>query len=191
MRCPFCFFEDTKVVDSRLQSSGDQVRRRRECLECNTRFTTYESAYLSLPRVVKNDGRRESFYDDKLRASFQKALEKRSIDTSKIEEQIEKIKILLRQGGEKEGILLGVLGAEQSFFAPEEAIGGVFIAPHIEQSRRHQTGLSDIPTGGCNGFVLAGFQVMGGHMGEHSLTRQTTAADALTLFGHGLAPVKN
>ena len=102
MRCPFCFFEDTKVVDSRLQSSGDQVRRRRECLECNTRFTTYESAHLSLPRVVKNDGRRESFYDDKLRASFQKALEKRSIDTSKIEEQIEKIKILLRQGGEKE-----------------------------------------------------------------------------------------
>ena len=102
MRCPFCFFEDTKVVDSRLQSSGDQVRRRRECLECNTRFTTYENAQLSLPRVVKNDGRRESFYDDKLRASFLKALEKRSIDTSKIEEQIEKIKILLRQGGEKE-----------------------------------------------------------------------------------------
>lgn len=102
MRCPFCFFEDTKVVDSRLQSSGDQVRRRRECLECNTRFTTYENAQLSLPRVVKNDGRRESFHDDKLRASFLKALEKRSIDTSKIEEQIEKIKILLRQGGEKE-----------------------------------------------------------------------------------------
>ncbi len=102
MRCPFCFFEDTKVVDSRLQSSGDQVRRRRECLECNTRFTTYENAHLSLPRVVKNDGRRESFHDDKLRASFLKALEKRSIDTSKIEEQIEKIKILLRQGGEKE-----------------------------------------------------------------------------------------
>ncbi len=102
MRCPFCFFEDTKVVDSRLQSSGDQIRRRRECLECNTRFTTYESAHLILPRVVKNDGRRESFDEDKLRVSFLKALEKRSIDTSKIEDQIEKIKTSLRQGGEKE-----------------------------------------------------------------------------------------
>ena len=102
MRCPFCFFEDTKVVDSRLQSSGDQIRRRRECLECRTRFTTYESAHLILPRVIKNDGRRESFNEDKLRASFLKALEKRSIDTSKIEDQIDKIKTSLRQGGEKE-----------------------------------------------------------------------------------------
>ena len=98
MRCPFCFFEDTKVVDSRLQSSGDQIRRRRECLECNTRFTTYESAHLILPRVVKNDGRRESFHEDKLRVSFQKALEKRSIDTIKIEDQIEKIKTHLDKG---------------------------------------------------------------------------------------------
>ncbi len=102
MRCPFCFFEDTRVVDSRLQSSGDQIRRRRECLECSTRFTTYESAHLILPRVVKNDGRRESFQEDKLRSSFLKALEKRSIDTNKIEDQIEKIKTSLRQGGEKE-----------------------------------------------------------------------------------------
>ena len=102
MRCPFCFFEDTKVVDSRLQSSGDQIRRRRECLECSTRFTTYESAHLILPRVIKNDGRRKSFHEDKLRVSFLKALEKRSIDTSKIEEQIEKIKTTLRQGGDKE-----------------------------------------------------------------------------------------
>ena len=102
MRCPFCFFEDTKVVDSRLQPGGDQIRRRRECLQCNTRFTTYESAFLILPRVVKNDGRRESFSEDKLRTSFLKALEKRSIDTSRIEEQIDNIKIILRKRGDKE-----------------------------------------------------------------------------------------
>ena len=101
MRCPFCFFEDTKVVDSRLQPGGDQIRRRRECLQCNTRFTTYESAHLILPRVVKNDGRRESFSENKLRTSFLKALEKRSIDTSKIEEQIDNIKIILRKRGDK------------------------------------------------------------------------------------------
>ena len=102
MRCPFCFFEDTKVVDSRLQSDGNQIRRRRECLECSTRFTTYETPHLMLPRIVKNDGRRESFNENKLRASFLKALEKRSIDTVKIENQIESIKTSLRQRGEKE-----------------------------------------------------------------------------------------
>ncbi len=93
---------DTRVVDSRLQAGGDQIRRRRECLECNTRFTTYETAQLILPRIVKNDGRRESFHEDKLRTSFLKALEKRSIDTGKIEDQIDSIKTSLRQRGEKE-----------------------------------------------------------------------------------------
>ena len=68
MRCPFCGAMDTKVIDSRLSGDNDQIRRRRECLECQERFTTYENAELNLPRVVKSDGSREPFSEKKLLA---------------------------------------------------------------------------------------------------------------------------
>ena len=77
MHCPFCAHEETKVIDSRLAAEGQQVRRRRECLQCGERFTTFESAELVMPRVVKSDDTREPFDEAKLRSGMLKALEKR------------------------------------------------------------------------------------------------------------------
>ena len=102
MRCPFCGSPDTKVIDSRLASEGDQVRRRRECLECGERFTTDESAELSLPRIVKHDGSREPFQEEKLRGGMLHALEKRPVETERIEEAVNRIKRKLLAAGERE-----------------------------------------------------------------------------------------
>ncbi len=102
MRCPFCGSPETKVIDSRLASEGDQVRRRRECLECGERFTTYESAELSLPRIVKHDGSREPFQEEKLRGGMLHALEKRPVETERIEEAVNRIKRKLLAAGERE-----------------------------------------------------------------------------------------
>ncbi|SQI32870.1 Transcriptional repressor NrdR [Serratia plymuthica] len=77
MHCPFCAAVDTKVIDSRLVGDGSQVRRRRQCLVCNERFTTFEVAELVMPRVIKSDEVREPFNEDKLRRGMLKALEKR------------------------------------------------------------------------------------------------------------------
>ena len=74
MYCPFCKAVDTKVIDSRLVSEGNQVRRRRECLTCGERYTTYESAELVMPRIIKQGGIREPFNEDKLFAGFSKSL---------------------------------------------------------------------------------------------------------------------
>lgn len=102
MRCPFCGAEDTKVIDSRLASEGHAVRRRRECLECAERFTTFENAELTLPSIVKSDGRRESFDENKLRAGMLRALEKRPVATERIEESMTRLKHRLRASGERE-----------------------------------------------------------------------------------------
>ena len=102
MHCPFCFTDDTKVIDSRLVSDGTQVRRRRECLACKERYTTYEVAELVMPRVIKQNGNREPFNEDKLRAGFTRALEKRPVSTEDIEAVINKIKHSLRATGERE-----------------------------------------------------------------------------------------
>lgn len=102
MHCPFCSAPDTRVVDSRLTGDGDQVRRRRECMGCNERFTTYENAELNLPRVVKQDGSRERFIEDKLRSGFSKALEKRPVSTEQIEDSLNRIKHKLLSAGERE-----------------------------------------------------------------------------------------
>ena len=102
MRCPFCGADDTRVIDSRLANDGDQVRRRRECVRCNERFTTYESAELSMPRVIKSDGSREPFNEDKLRNGMLRALEKRPVDTERIEAAVNRIKHQLRATGERE-----------------------------------------------------------------------------------------
>ena len=102
MYCPFCNADDTRVIDSRLVARGGQVRRRRECVECNERFTTYEMAELLMPRVIKSDGTREPFSEDKLRAGLQRSLEKRPVDIESIESAIGQIKQFLRSTGERE-----------------------------------------------------------------------------------------
>jgi len=102
MRCPFCSVLDTRVLDSRLINEGDQVRRRRECNACKERFTTFEMAELTMPRVVKRDGNREPFEERKLRSGMLKALEKRPVDSDAIEAAITRIKKELMQTGERE-----------------------------------------------------------------------------------------
>lgn len=88
MYCPFCHASDTKVIDSRIIREGNQTRRRRECPDCKERFTTYESAELSLPRVIKRDGRRATFDENKLRAGMSRAMEKRPVSIEQIETAI-------------------------------------------------------------------------------------------------------
>jgi len=102
MFCPFCSAQETKVIDSRLVAEGQQVRRRRECVVCHERFTTFESAELVMPRVIKRDGSREPFNEDKLRAGLQRALEKRPVSTEKVEQCILSLKSELRATGERE-----------------------------------------------------------------------------------------
>lgn len=102
MHCPFCSAEETKVIDSRLVAEGDQVRRRRECLACHERFTTYEVAELVMPRIIKQDGTREPFDESKLRAGLQRALEKRPVSVEAIETAIANIKHFLQATGERE-----------------------------------------------------------------------------------------
>lgn len=102
MHCPFCGADDTKVIDSRLVVEGDSVRRRRECQTCGERFTTFETAELVMPRVVKSDGRREPFNEDKLRGGLQKALEKRPVSVEEIESALNRITHRLRATGERE-----------------------------------------------------------------------------------------
>ena len=102
MHCPFCSAVDTKVIDSRLVSEGNHVRRRRECITCAERFTTYETAELVMPRIIKQNGIREPFNEDKLMAGLTKALEKRPVSIEKVEEAITRIKAHLRGTGERE-----------------------------------------------------------------------------------------
>ncbi len=102
MHCPFCGAEETKVVDSRLVIEGNQVRRRRECLSCHERVTTYESAELHMPRIVKQDGRREHFNQEKLKSGLLRALEKRPVPAEAIESALSRIQHELRKKGERE-----------------------------------------------------------------------------------------
>ena len=84
MYCPFCQAEDTKVIDSRLVADGSQIRRRRECEVCHSRFTTFETIDLALPRVIKSNGERQPFNGSKLKAGMLRALEKRPLSTEEI-----------------------------------------------------------------------------------------------------------
>ena len=102
MKCPFCGAADTKVIDSRLVTEGEQVRRRLECTECSERFTTFEGAELVMPRLIKSDGIREPFNEDKLKAGVSRALEKRPVSIEQIDSIIIRIKQRLRATGERE-----------------------------------------------------------------------------------------
>lgn len=102
MHCPFCAAEETKVVDSRLAADGYQIRRRRECTSCKERFTTFESAELVVPYIVKNNSNRVPFDANKLRVSLNRALEKRPVSADDVEKAISKIIIQLQSTGERE-----------------------------------------------------------------------------------------
>lgn len=102
MRCPFCGEQDTKVIDSRLSNEGDAVRRRRECNSCSERFTTFETAELIMPRIVKGNGAREPFDEDKLKGGMQRALEKRPVSVESVESAVNSIKHELQNRGDRE-----------------------------------------------------------------------------------------
>ena len=102
MYCPFCAHEETKVIDSRLAGEGRQVRRRRQCLDCNERFTTFESAELVMPRLVKTDSSRQPFDESKIRNSMVRALEKRPVSADDFEQAIGRLIHKLRTMGERE-----------------------------------------------------------------------------------------
>ncbi|MFT7653118.1 MAG: transcriptional repressor NrdR [Limisphaerales bacterium] len=102
MHCPFCSADDTKVIDSRLVAEGDAVRRRRECQTCGERYTTFETAELVMPRIIKRDGSREPYDEEKLKFGLVKALEKRPVSVDQIEAALTHIKHRLRETGERE-----------------------------------------------------------------------------------------
>jgi transcriptional repressor NrdR len=102
MRCPFCSHEDTRVVDSRVTEDGFQIRRRRECEHCGARFSTYESAEVKLPQIVKRDGRREAFNEQKLRGGLARACEKRAVSVEDLDRVIDVVLRKLRTSGERE-----------------------------------------------------------------------------------------
>jgi transcriptional repressor NrdR len=102
MHCPFCSHPETKVIDSRLTGEGRQVRRRRECLRCNERYTTFETAELVMPRLIKRDRAREPFDEVKLRNGMVRALERRPVNAEAIEESITRIIHAMQTLGERE-----------------------------------------------------------------------------------------
>lgn len=102
MKCPFCSFDDTRVVDSRLGKEGNNIRRRRECIECEKRFTTYERVEETLPLVIKKDGRREAFDRQKIISGIQRACEKRPVSIATIEKVVDQMEVKLQESGEKE-----------------------------------------------------------------------------------------
>lgn len=111
MRCPFCQDAENKVIDSRESHEGSVIRRRRECLRCKRRFTTYERVEELYPLIVKKDGRRETFDRDKLLAGLKKACEKRPVSADQLEETVVSIERLLQGMGEKE-VPSSVIGEE-------------------------------------------------------------------------------
>ena len=102
MKCPFCKADDTSVIDSRVSEEGDRIRRRRRCLTCDKRFTTYETAELRLPQVVKQDGNRSEFNRDKLHTGFMRALHKRPVPTEYVDAAMDGIVQKLLSTGERE-----------------------------------------------------------------------------------------
>ena len=102
MRCPGCSGMENKVIDSRLNKEGAVIRRRRECLSCSERFTTYEKLERSLPLLIKKDGRREEFDRDKIIDGVKKACQKRPVSIKDIEELVDRVEQYLQELGEKE-----------------------------------------------------------------------------------------
>jgi len=102
MRCPFCKHDDTQVVDSRVSETGDSIRRRRRCVGCDKRFTTYEFVELRMPQLVKSNGSREEFDEAKLRTGFARALHRRPVPTNLVEDAINRVTQTVLSLGERE-----------------------------------------------------------------------------------------
>ena len=102
MKCPFCGCADTQVVDSRVSEDGSSIRRRRRCTSCDKRFTTFETAEVRMPQVVKTGGHRIEFDVEKVRTSFLRALHKRPVSTPLVDDAINRISQRLLQLGERE-----------------------------------------------------------------------------------------
>lgn len=102
MRCPFCGHVDTQVIDSRVNETGDSIRRRRRCTVCDKRFNTFETADIRLPQIVKSNGMREDFADTKLREGFRRALHKRPVPTEQVDAAMERIRQKLLTRGTRE-----------------------------------------------------------------------------------------
>lgn len=111
MRCPFCNHVEDKVVDSRLSKEGDVIRRRRECISCERRFTTYERVEGNFPMVIKKDGRRETFERQKILQGLKKACEKRPVSMTTLEEAVNQIEKKIQEMGESE-IPSNIIGEE-------------------------------------------------------------------------------
>jgi transcriptional repressor NrdR len=109
VKCPFCHHEDTQVLDTRVSEEGDTIRRRRRCINCEKRFTTYERIELMMPVVVKKNGSRSEFDLAKLRASFMLALRKRPVSAEAVDAAIHRIEEKIRSSGERE-IISGHIG---------------------------------------------------------------------------------
>ncbi len=102
MRCPYCTEIDNKVIDSRLSKDGRTIRRRRECLGCSRRFTTYEKLEEVLPMVIKKDGRREPFSREKIISGIRKACQKRPVSVPRMEEFVDQLEVYFQEQGRKE-----------------------------------------------------------------------------------------
>jgi transcriptional repressor NrdR len=102
MKCPYCKSESTGVIDSRLSDDGESVRRRRQCEDCDKRFTTYERTELSMPMVVKNNGNRSAYDREKVRTGFMRALHKRPVPTEYVDQAITRIEQRVLALGERE-----------------------------------------------------------------------------------------
>jgi transcriptional repressor NrdR len=102
MKCPFCGSDDTQVIDSRVSEPGDSIRRRRRCAQCQKRFTTYETAELRLPQIVKTNGNRADFDVERIRVGFQRALHKRPVPTEYVDAAIDRIVQQVLSLGERE-----------------------------------------------------------------------------------------
>ncbi|MFP3928645.1 MAG: transcriptional regulator NrdR [Desulfobacteraceae bacterium] len=102
MRCPYCTKTENRVIDSRLSKDGRTIRRRRECLECGRRFTTYEKLEEVLPMVIKKDGRREPFNRDKIISGIKKACQKRAVSVTRIEDFVDQLEVYFQELGRKE-----------------------------------------------------------------------------------------
>ena len=102
MKCPFCNCPDTQVIDSRVSEEGESIRRRRRCVDCEKRFTTYETVELRMPQMIKSNGNREEFKEDKLRTGFLRALHRRPVPINLVEDAISRIVQKLLSLGERE-----------------------------------------------------------------------------------------
>ena len=111
MRCPYCSDEGSRVIDSRLAREGNEIRRRRECIECGRRFTTRERVDEVMPKVFKRDERREEYQRGKLLAAIEKACAKRSVSTDAIERLVDRVERRLQELGEKE-VSSGTIGEQ-------------------------------------------------------------------------------